>query len=253
MLARLRRGTRTRTNPVFHADRVRALLATQDERLDALFHDPRSADLLTWNIFATWDAEPDRAYLAALLQPLAGDDLRPPVRLTLWTGRHREPLLRPSAAYVRHLRDRAPQADAVAGYTQPVEAPIRIESPDRLALVDTALDGVPRGAGGRDRLAELVDAGLEHARYLTKTLVIGVIYPAGTQTAETLSARVNALRQPDGLAAALPWRTALPEVRFHEVTWQSLLQRWEREREHYRLFGQPVRAFLEHARTLGLR
>ena len=253
MLARLRRATRTHANPVFYADRVRDLLAAQPERLEALLHDPRSVDMLTWNVFATMDSDPDRDYLGTLLQPLVGSDLRAPLRLTLWTGRHREPLLQPSAAYVGQLRDRVGEGDELALYTTPIEAPLRIDSPDVLALVDTALDTAPRGAGGRDRLVELVDAGLEHARHLSTTLVVAVIHPAGTQTAAELSARLNALRDPQRLAEALPWRENVPEVRFRETSWQELIRRWERERDHYRLFGQPVRAFLEHATALGLR
>jgi hypothetical protein len=171
MLKSLRRA-RTKTNPVFYPDRVRALLAHDPERVDRMFTERDNVDLLTWNVFESMDSDPDRAYLASLLQPLAGADLHAPVRMSLWTGRHREPLLRPSPAYVRHLRARVGDDPSLADFTRPLEVPVRIASPDVLALVDATIAEPLRGAGGRDQLVELVDAGLEHARYLSKALTI---------------------------------------------------------------------------------
>jgi hypothetical protein len=252
VLRTLRRTT-TKTNPVFYPDRVRSLLAHDPERLERLFDEDANVDLLTWNVFESMDTDPDRDYLSSLLQPLAGSDLRRPVRVALWTGRHREPLLRPSPAYVRHIRDRAGTDAALQEFTEPIEAPVRIEAPGVLALVDTTIDALPRGAGGRDRLVELIDAGLEHARYLSKTLAIAIVYRSRTRAAAELSARLGALRDPHRLAAALPWRDRLPEVRFRELPWQQLLHVWERERGNYRLSGQPVRGFREYAAALGLR
>jgi hypothetical protein len=252
MVMALRRA-KTKTNPVFYADRVRGLLADEPERLERMFHAPDSVDLLTWNVFESMDSDRDRAYLASVLQALAGADLDPPVRITLWTGRQREPLLRPSPAYVRHLRAKVGEDPSLDVFAQPIQVPVRIESPGVLALVDTTIDRPLRGAGGRDRLVELVDAGLEHARYVSKELTVGVVYRSGTHTAATLSARINALRDPDQLAAALPWRERVPTVRFREVPWHELLRVWQREHGNYRLSGQPVRAFLEYVAALGLR
>jgi hypothetical protein len=252
MLNVLRRP-RTRTNPVFYAERVRGLLAHDPERLERMFSEPDNVDVLTWNVFESMDSDPDRDYLASVLQPLVGNEARPPVRVTLWTGRHREPLLRPSTAYARHLRDTVGDDPSLEAFREPIEAPVRIEMPDALALVDTTIDDLPRGAGGRNRLVELVDAGLEHARYLSKTLTVAVVYRSGTRTAAALSAGVNALRDPRRLAEALPWRDRLPEVRFREQSWQDLLRVWAREQGNYRLSGEPVRGFLAYTAALGLR
>ena len=252
MLRSLRRP-KTTTNPLFYSERVRSLLGHDEDRLQRALEDPRSLDLLTWNVFESMDTDPDRAYLASLLEPLAGSDLRAPVRIILWTGRHREPLLRPSPEYVRHIRARVDGAADLDAFTAPIEAPVRIETPELVVLVDTMLDAVPPGAGGRDRVIELVDAGLTHARYVGKTLVVAYVYRSGSDGAARVSARLNSLRDPDRLAAALPWRERVPEVRFREVSWQQLLRTWERERGHFMLSGQPVRDFLQHAERLGLR
>jgi hypothetical protein len=110
-----------------------------------------------------------------------------------------------------------------------------------------------RGAGGRDRVVELVDAGLEQARRLSKTLAVAVVYPSGTEVGSEVSARMHRLRDPAVLAAELPHRTQVPPVVLREVPWQQLLRMWEQEQPYLRLGGQPVKAFLEHARALGLR
>lgn len=254
MLQRLRPRPKTRTNPVFYPDRLRNLLAHDPARVEAVLGERDSVDLLTWNLFESLDSDTDRPYLASLLQPLAGGDLAAPLRILLWTGRHREPLLRPSPGYLRHVRERAGGGDdGIAEFLRPVEVPVRIESPGVVALVETTLSGVPVGAGGRDRLVELVDTGLEHARNLSKALTIGVVYRSGTQAAGELSARVNRLRRPEALAAALPWRERLPPVRFRELSWQELIATWEHERDNLKLFGQPVRGFLARCEELGLR
>lgn len=253
LLERLRPRTRTKQNPVFYAERFRRLLAEDPDRVERALREPASVDLLTWNVFGSLDSDDDRDYLAALLQPVGDTDLTAPVRISLFTGRHREPLLRPSPAYARHLRERVGEEGSVAEFLRPVEVPVRIESPRRLVLVETALDGLGRGAGGRDRLVELVDTGLEHARTLSKGLTVTLVYRSGTPAAADLSARVNRLREPAALAAALPWRERLPEVRLRELSWQELVATWRHERDHLRLSGQPVRDFLAYCEALGLR
>lgn len=252
MLKALRRP-HTRTNPIFYEGRVERLLGHDPERIERMRTEPDNLDLLTWNVFESLDSEPDREYLAALLQPFAGNDARAPVHVVLWTGRHREPFLRPSTAYIHHIKEKAGDGAGLDEFTRPIEAPVRIETPSSIALVDTTIGVMPQGAGGRDRLVELVDAGLEHARHLSKTLTVAVVYRSGTEAAGALSARINQLRAPERLAEALPWRARVPEVRCREVSWQELLRVWEHEREHFSLSGEPVREFLEYAASLGLR
>lgn len=248
---------RTRTNPVFYPDQLRLALAGEPDRLDRAFTDTPSLDLLTWNVFASLDTHSDEQWLAYRLQELGGSAISAPVRLSLWSGRHSGPELRPSHAYRDHIRERmsaAGQATAVmAEFVAPIEVPVRVESPDVLLLVDTAWQRPPRGAAGRDRLIELIDAGLDHARRVSKKLAIGVVYVGGSDTARELSHRINRLRDPDNLAADLPWRHRVPAVVLREVTWQQLIRVWEQEREYLELGGQPVRAFLDHAESLGLR
>jgi hypothetical protein len=247
--------TKTKTNPVFYADRVRLLLEHDPERIERMRTDPTSVDLLTWNIFASLNTDEDREYLAGVLQTFGGPDLAAPVSLSLWTGRHAEPRLEPSYAYLKHIREAAGQSAwaELVEFSGPIEVPVRIESPRTLVLIETALDQLPRGRGGRDRLVELVDAGLVHAGRVGKQLAVAVVYRSGTEGAAQLSRRVNELRDPKTLAAAMPWRRSVPEVVFRETTWQQLFRLWENERDHYKLFGQPVRAFLRHADQLGIR
>jgi hypothetical protein len=244
---------RTKTNPVFYADRLRIELADDPERIERVFADPDSVDLLTWNVFASLNTDEDRDYLAALLRPFCGNDLLPPVSLSLWTGKDREPQLTPSPQYVLHVRRRAGEGQDVSAFTGPIEVPVRIESPAVLGLVDVAVDDLPRGAGGRDRLTELIDAGAVQARRIGKQLAVAVVYRSGTQEAAALSARINSLRTPDGLRKAMPWADPMPDVRLREVPWQQLVRIWENERKHLRLFAQPVGGFLAHAEGLGLR
>jgi hypothetical protein len=257
LASRLRRRPRTHTNPVFYRARVEALLADQPERLERLVTDTRSVDLLTWNVLASLARHPDREWLAHRLQMFGGTRLRAPARVALWTGRDREPRLEPTPGYLAAIRQRAADAagddDSLAAFAAPIEVPVRIESPEVLCLVDTTLDAYPRGAGGRDRVLELVDAGLEHARRLGKHLAVAVVYASGTQGAREVSARMQALRDRTALAAELAHRQHVPEVILREVTWQQLLATWRQEVGYLPLGGQPVRAFRDHAAELGLR
>lgn len=245
------------TSPAFYADELRMLLGEEPERLARVLEDPDSVELLTWNVFASLDTHRDRRYLAYRFQAFGGGSVREPVRLSLWSGRHREPLLRPSAAYVARVRELARAAGGDASATKeleaPLEVPVRVETPDVLILIEPMLDAYPRGAGGRDRLVELIDAGLDQARRLSKTLAVAVVYPSGTSVAAQASACMQHLRDPAALAEELGRCDQVPPVVLREVPWQQLIRVWEQERDHLHLSGQPVRAFLEHARQRALR
>lgn len=246
---------RTKHSTVFYADRLALILG--EERLEALQEDPDSIDLLTWNIFSSLDTHADQEWLAHRLKILGGAAVREPVRISLWTGRDREPLLRPSHEYLAAIRKRSEAAGGngsqLADFTQAIDLPVRIESPDVLVLVDTFGDRYVRGGGGRDRLLELIDAGLNHARRLTRSLTVAVVYPSGTEAARELSARVNELRDPATLRAELSHRNTVPPVALREVSWQRLVALWEAEREFLDLGGQPVKAFLSQLEERGLR
>lgn len=247
--------TRKRTNPLFRPDVFR--LAAGDERAERALEDPDSVDLLVWNFFSTLETHRDRDWLATVLEPFGGAGVTPPVRISLWTGARREPLLRPSPGYAAHVAERARSAggtDAdVASFLESVEVPVRIEAPRVLGLVDAVLDHEPQGRGGRDRVVELVDVGLEHARRLDKTLAVSFLYRSGGPVAAGLSRRLNDLRNPKTLAAALPHRSSVPGVLMREVSWQQLLRTWQAERDYLDLGGLPVKAFLDHCRSRGLR
>jgi hypothetical protein len=244
---------RTKTNPVFFADDLRLELAGDAERRDRVFTDPDSVDLLTWNVFSSLDTHTDRPYLAYRLQAFGGAEVRAPIRISLWVGRDREPLMPPSTAYIARIRERARAAGGDASSTaeleRPIEVPVLIESPEVSILVDTLGDRPRQGSGGRDRIVELVDAGLDHARRLSKTLAVAVVYPSGTRLAADLSARINRLRDPAALAAEMPYRSRVPAVVLREVPWQGLLRTWEQELPYLRLGGEPAKAFLEHVRS----
>lgn len=245
--------SKTKTNPLFYADQVRLLLQDDPDRVERILNDPENVDLLTWNVFSSLNTDTDREYVAGLLRMFCGNDLQPPVSLSVWTGKLNEPHLKPSAQYVRYIKERAGDDAQLDEFTSAIEAPVRIESGNVLGLVDTTLDGQPRGRGGRDRLVELVDAGLVHAERVSKELAVAVVYRSGTRAAADLSRRINELRDPAALKAALPWRANVPAVRFREVTWQQLIKTWENERGHLKLFGEPVKQFLAHTERLGLR
>ncbi|MPZ86715.1 MAG: hypothetical protein GEU81_01335 [Nitriliruptorales bacterium] len=247
---------RTKLNPAFYGDELRLLLGDEPGRLERMLREPANADLLTWNVFASLDRHADRDYLAYQLQALGGAGVRAPVRLSLWTGRHREPLLRPGSGYVTAARARAQRAGGNASATEaleaPIEAPVRIETADVLVLVDTMLDRYPAGVGGRDRIIELIDAGLDHARRLSCALAVAVVRRSGGREAAEVSERLNRLRDPAVLAAELPHRGGVPEVVLRELSWQQLLRTWEQEVPYLGLRGQPTRGFTEYLRSLDL-
>jgi hypothetical protein len=240
--------TRTRTNPVFYRDRLEALLSDEPDRLERMRIEPGNVDLLTWNIFASLDTHDDPPWLAYRLQTLGGVNLRAPVRISLFSGARRTPYLQASPAYIEAIHRRSgvdhAAADSVAIFEQPVEVPVRIETPDVLLLVDTALDRLRVGAGGRDRLAELVDAGLEHARRLASSLSVAVVANAGNPV---LDSRVQRLSDSREVARLVPWRAAVPPVTIQSVSWTTLLQLWREEHRHLDLDGQPVRGFQSFA------
>ena len=250
--------TKTTTNPVFFAEDALHHLDDATRR-GALLHDERSVDLLTWNVFASLARHRDQPWLAARLRTFGGDAMRDPVRISLWTGRDRQPLLTPHSAYLAAVRDRmragGAEGDALesalAEFRRPAEVPVRIETPDVLCLVETCLTEARVGVGGRERVVELVDAGLDQAARLGKRLAVAVVYPSGTQIGGEISARMHALRA--DLKAALPHRSRLPQVELREVSWQELLQVWQSEIDWMDLGGQPVKQFLAHCATLGLR
>lgn len=242
-------ATLTRPMPVFWADDARAQMG--DARFTAAQRDPVSVDLLTWNVFQSLETHFDPEWLAYRLQQLGGTGVTTPVRLSLWTGRDSDPLLQPSRGYLAAVRERAAGAseEDLAAFRAPIEVPVRIESPDVLCLVDTVLDEVDRGSGGRDRLLELIDAGLEHARHLSKTLAVAVVYQAGTPAAKELSARLDQLRRT--LPQELPHQPAAGKVQLRDLSWQQLLRVWESELDYLSLPGS-AKPFLQHVKRHGL-
>lgn len=248
---------RAKRNPVFYADQLEVFLSEEPERLERIRTDPGSLDLLTWNLFMSLDTHSDRPYYGYRMQMFGGAGVQAPVRTSPWTGRFREPILRPSPGYVEVVHQRAQGAGgdpaSLEVYQAPIEAGVRLESPDVLCLIEPVLATPPRGAGGRDRLVELVDAGLDHARRLSKQLAVAVIYPHGSEAATELSARVRELQDPGRLAAALPHREKLPGVALREVEWRELIRVWETERTYLDLGLQPVGRFLKLLSERGLR
>lgn len=242
----------TRTNPVFYPERLDHRLEHDPARRERIRTDHDSVDLLVWNIFASLDSDRDRPFLAGQLQPLGGSGLRAPLSLSLWTGVHREPLLRPSPAYQRWLTRTAGGDDDLSDFTAPIEVPVRIESPDVLVFVDVSLNHVPRGVRGRDRIVELIDAGAEQARAVGKDLVVSYLYRSGSRAAAQISRRLDELRRERGLARALPWRDTPPPVQLRELPWQRMVRIWQRSRDGLQLSRQPVKRFVEHCSELGL-
>jgi hypothetical protein len=239
LLDRIRPKPKRQFNPVFWPDELSRVLGA--ERFERARSDPDSVDLLVWNVFRSLETHSDQDFLAYRLKALVSDGLRPPLRLALWTGRSREPLLRP-----HRVPSGSPEGTLVPSPL--IEVSVRIESPDVLALVDVASCGQDA-----ERLLVLIDAGLLHARRLSKQLAVSVISMAGTQVAEDVSTQIQQLRAPDALADALPHHTPLPPVLLGEASWQQVVQIFEEEVAYLRLGGQPVRAFLDHTHALGLR
>jgi hypothetical protein len=246
--------TKKRTNPLFVPERLSLLVGA--ERAERALTDPDSVDLLVWNIFSTLDTHSDPRWMAGRWEQLGGPGVREPVRLSLWTGRDREPLLHPPSSYIAQVRERARTAGgddaSVAEFTAPVEIPVRLESPDVLALVDAVGAQSGRGRGGRDRLTEIIDVAIEQARRLGKSAAVAVIYPSGSAAAQDLSPRINALRNDRSLAAELSHRTSLPPVVLREMTWQQLIRIWQSELDYLNVDGLPVKDFLAHCRDRGL-
>lgn len=244
-------ATKTKPMPVFWADQARAQLG--EDRYAAALRDPLSLDLLAWNVFQSLETHYDQDWLAYRLQQFGGTGVTAPVRLQLWTGANAEPLLKPSRGYVAAIRARAAAAGAteedLTQFRAPIEVPVRIESPDVLCLVDTVLDELDRGARGRDRLLELVDAGLEHARQLSKTLAVAVVYTDASPASRALSARMDELRR--NLSGELPHQTKTADVQLREVSWGQLLRVWEAEIDYLQLPASP-KPFLEHVKRNGL-
>ncbi len=240
--------TRTRTNPVFYADRLAVMLRDEPERLERMRTEPDNVDLLTWNVFSSLDTHRDQEWLAYRLQLLGGSNLRPPVRFSLFSGARRAPFLRPSTSYLDAIHRRVGEAhhtaDGVAAFEQPFEVPVRIETPDVLLLVDAGRARLRSGAGGRDRVAEVVDGGLEHARRLSSLLAVALI---ADDDSDVLTTRVPRLSSPDGIRRLLPWRDDVPRVDVHGVPWSAVLRMWWEERGNLELGGEPVKAFRSYA------
>lgn len=229
--------------PVFRPDQAR--LALGDARFERALADPDSLDLLVWNVFSTLETHEDQEWLAYRLQMFGGTKLTVPVRLQLWSGRDTEPLLVPSREYRKLMQERARARGAAVEIAppEPIEMAVRIESPQVLCLVDVT---------GTDRLVELVDAGLTHARRLGKDLAVSIVYRAGTPEAAALSRRIARLRDPAELDLALPHRPRTVDLSLREVPWQQLLQVWEAEADHLDLPTSP-RPFLRHLAARGWR
>jgi hypothetical protein len=246
--------TSKRTNPLFRPSEFELLLG--QERAERALSDPDSVDLLVWNVFGTLETHSDARWMAGRWQQLAGPAVREPWRLVLWAGRDREPLLRPPASYVAQVRERAHGAGgddaSVEEFTAPVSVPALLESPDVIGLIDAVGDTPGRGRGGRERLVELIDVGLDHARRLGKSLAVGVVYRSGTTAAAELSSRINQLRNDRVLAAELPHRSTLPPLVLRELSWQQLLRIWQAELDYLDTDGLPVKPFLAHCRARGL-
>lgn len=243
--------TTTKPMPVFWPDAARAQLG--DDRYHAALRDPLSLDLLTWNVFQSLETHYDQDWLAYRMQQFGGTGVSAPVRMQLWTGTHADNALQPSRGYVAAVRERAEAAGAteedLAEFRAPIEVPVRIESPDVLCLVDTVLDRLDRGTMGRDRLLEVIDAGIEHARNLSKTLAVAVVYAGGSPAARELSVRMDQLRS--DLRRELPHQSKAGDVQLREVSWGQLLRVWESEVDYLDLPGSP-KPFLEHVKRNGL-
>ena len=279
--------TRTRANPVFYADTLRAWLSDEPGRAESIMNDPDSVDLLTWNVFASLDTHDDPDWYAHRMRMVVGNDARAPIKVSHFSGARRGPRLTPNREWIDAARARARSVrsgaasfgtggatgggagtddadaavrEATRHLDRPVEVPLRVDAPGVLALVETMTGTYPIGHAGRDRLVELVDAGLDAAHRLSRRLTVTVVYEAGTAGARQASARLAELRDPARLAAELPHRRRVPDVTLLEVAWQQVLRVWDTEadartgpfRPVLRLGGEPVRAFRKHVRARGL-
>ena len=246
--------TKKATNPLFAPESFR--LVAGEERAERALNEPESVDLLVWNVFSTLATHHDPRWLAGRLEAFGGPAMRAPLRLSLWAGANREPHLVPPASYLTHVRERAKAAGgddaSVAEFGAAVTVPVLIDSPDVVVLVDAVGSQTNLGHGGRERLVELIDVGLEQARRVGKSLAVAVIYESGTAASETLSPRVNALRTGTTLAGALPHRSTIAPVVLREIGWQQLLRIWQAELDYLDTDGLPVKPFLAHCRGRGL-
>lgn len=245
--------TRTRTNPIFYRDRLELILREEPERLERMRTEAANADLLTWNVFASLDSHSDQDWLAYRLQDIGGPNLRAPVRISLFSGRLRAPYLRPSPAYLREIHRRAGVAhgddDGVAVFEEPIEVPVRIETPDVLLLVDTGRARLRSGSGGRDRVAEVVDCGLEHARRLSSRLSVGIVLD---DDSTVLRSEIPQLATWEQLAQRVPWRERSARADLRGASWSTVLAIWAEESGNLALGGQPTRAFQSYAeRAIG--
>ena len=239
--------TKKRTNPLFNPDAFR--LVAGEERAERALNDPNSVDLLVWNVFSTLDRHRDGRWLAGRMQMLAGPAVREPVRLSLWAGEDRGARLEPPASYINHIRERAGgDAATVAEFGAPITVPVLLDSPDVIGLIDAVDDRANLGHGGRERLVELIDVAMEHARRVGKSPAVGIIYTSGAAAAAELSPRVSALRKDKLLASALPHRKDLPPVVLREMSWQQLLRVWQSEVGYLDVPGYLVKQFLQHCR-----
>lgn len=249
--------TSTRPNPVIAGDELALVLGDDPDRLERARSDPSSTDWLVWSTFAPTHRDPDRlTRLPRVLAAVIGGGVSPPARTTIFAGRDREPLARPGREYLAHLRrstdGQGGDAEALVTFGGPVEVPVRVEAPGVLALVDAFVRTPILGAGGRDRMVELIEVGLEQSRAVGKRLVVGVIYPSRNAHASEVSARLARLRTGAGLRAALPWRSRVDDVELREVTWGEVLRTWESEAPYMGVGRRDARRFLDAARDLGL-
>ncbi|HUH08710.1 MAG TPA: hypothetical protein VML96_13000 [Egibacteraceae bacterium] len=249
MLERLRLLTRATGNPIFFREELARVLADEPERLNRALNDPDCVDVLTWNVFASLDTHSDRDWLANQLAAMGLSGVRAPLRISIWSGHRTGPLLKPSSAYLAGIRRRSStagaSADQLGAFAAAIEVPVRIESPEVLALVDTALARYPRGAAGRDRTLELIDAGLEHAHRLGKSLIVAAVTPAGSQAESQVAERIRQLAIPQALAQELG-REPRTSVELRQISWQELLELWQSSQRYLRLDRAPVKAFGAH-------
>lgn len=243
-MTRLR--SRGAASPAFYAERLRLWFADEPDRLSAIMADPHSRALWAWNVFASLETHEDQPWLAWRLQEL-GPQLRDPVRLSLFTGRTRTPLLDPSRDYERWLLRRTARYghddDVRRAFLAPVEVPVRIETPDVLVVVDTATWRLRAGAAGRDRLAELVDVGLQAARRICCGLAVVVVYDDHDDASADLARRLDDCRDAAAVARLVPWWHAPAEALVRGVGWRTVVRVWDEERPWLDLSGQPVREF----------